>query len=378
MHIDRIIIDRIVDKLKTSNKIALIYGARQVGKTTLAKAILQSLNMKFISINADEKRYIDILSSRNLSKFKLLLEGYDVLFIDEAQRIPDVGVNLKIIHDQFPKLKLLVTGSSSFDLSNKTKEPLTGRTWTYTLFPISYMELRKMTNPIILDDKLEKLLIFGSYPEIFSIQNVNDKQKYLQELSSSYLYKDILELSSIKHSNKLHNLLQLLAFQIGSQVSISEIAIQLGMNKETVNNYIDLLEKSFVLFRLSGFSRNLRKEVTKMDKIYFYDLGIRNTIIENFNRLDLRNDIGSLWENFLLIERKKYNDYNFNFTNSYFWRTYSGAELDYIEDNRGKLSAYEFKYSIRKKAKAPKSWIETYPDSSYKIINRDNYFNFIS
>lgn len=378
MHIDRIIIDRIVDKLKTTNKIALIYGARQVGKTTLAKAILQSLNMNFISINADEKRYIDILSSRNLSKFKLLLEGYDVLFIDEAQRIPDVGVNLKIIHDHFPKLKLLVTGSSSFDLSNITKEPLTGRTWTHTLYPISYMELRKRENPVILDDKLEELLIYGSYPEIFSIQNSHDKRKYLQELSSSYLYKDILEISSIKHSNKIHNLLKLIAFQIGSQVSISELAQQLEMNKETVNNYIDLLEKSFVLFRLSGFSRNLRKEVTKMDKIYFYDLGVRNSIIENFNILTSRDDIGALWENFLIIERIKFNDYNNHFTNSYFWRTYSGSELDFIEENSGKLTGYEFKYSSRKKAKVPKLWIETYKNSTFQVVNRENYFNFIS
>lgn len=378
MYIKRKLFKEIKDRLSNSNKIVIIYGARQVGKTTLANAVISNINLKTLVINADEKKFIDILSSRNLNKLRLLIKGFELLFIDEAQRIPDVGINLKLLHDNFPDLKILVSGSSSLDLANKIKEPLTGRIWTYTLYPLSFEELLKTDNPFELDSRLEEFLIFGSYPEIFSISNLKDKKQYLQEICSSYLYKDILEISSIKHSNKIHALLRLLAFQVGAQVSTSELAAQLGMSKDTVSVYIDLLEKSFVIFRLSGYSKNLRKEITKMDKIYFYDLGVRNTIIENHNNFEVRNDIGSLWENYLIIERKKYLDYNFHFTNSYFWRTYTGAELDYIEENGDNLSGYEFKISTNKKPKVPAAWINAYPNSSYQLINRDNYFDFIS
>jgi len=324
-----------------------------------------------------KKKYIDVLSSRDSQAMKMLVAGYDLLFIDEAQRIPDVGINLKILHDHFPKLKIIATGSSSFDLANKIQEPLTGRTWTYNLMPISFYELAKLYNPFTLNDRLEEFLVYGSYPELFSIDNGQDKYLYLKQLTTSYLYKDVLEISSIKHSAKIHDLLRLLAFQVGSQVSMLELGRSLHMGKETVESYIDLLEKSFVLFRLSGFSRNLRKEVTKMDKIYFYDLGIRNSIIENLNPLRYRDDYGKLWENFLIIERKKYQSYTFQMSSSYFWRTYTGAELDYVEETSGNLYGYEFKYG-KKVKKVPKGWQDTYPKALFKCINQQNYLDFIT
>ena len=374
--INRLLKTELTEKLTHSQKIIIIYGARQVGKTTLVKQVLADLPYKTLSINADENKYIDVLSSRDLSKMRLLIDGYELLFIDEAQRIPDIGLNLKILHDAFPNLKIIVTGSSAFELANRTQESLTGRTWTFSLFPIAYTELRQQQNIFDLDQQLETLLRFGAYPEVFSLSNQADKIQFLNELTRSYLYKDILELSTIKYPEKIKKLLQLLAFQAGSEVSLNELGNSLQMSKETVGTYIDLLEKAFVVFRLSAFSRNLRKEIVKMDKIYFYDLGIRNALINNFNTLDSRNDVGQLWENFLVTERFKKNAYQKRFVNSYFWRTYTGAELDYIEEGNGHLAGFEFKYG-QKIAKAPKSWSETYPNSSFQCINRSNYWEFL-
>lgn len=306
---------------------------------------------------------------------KLLVEGYDLLFIDEAQRIPDVGINLKILHDALPSLKIIVTGSSSFDLANQTKEPLTGRIWIFTLFPIALYELKHHYNAFEMQAKLDEYLIYGMYPELLSLPNAKDKALYLHEVCSSYLYKDILEISSIKHTSKINDLLRLLAFQVGSQVSLSELGASLGMSKDTVASYVNLLEQSFVIFRLSGFSKNLRKEVTKMDKIYFYDLGIRNAIINNLSPVNLRNDVGQLWENLLIAERKKLLNYQFSLTNIYFWRTYTGAELDYIEERNGKLHGFEFKFSDRPN-KPLQAWLENYADASYEGINRNNFYNF--
>ena len=232
-------------------------------------------------------------------------DGYDVLFIDEAQRIPDIGINLKIIHDQLPQLRVIATGSSSFDLANKVQEPLTGRTWTYTLYPISFLELAQHHNSFELAELLEQCLIYGQYPEQLSIVNNSEKYQYLKELATSYLYRDALDLVHIKHADKLHNLLRLLAFQVGSLVSVAELATSLNLSKDTVSSYIQLLEKAFIIFRLKGYSRNLRKEITKMDKIYFYDLGVRNMVIDNLQPLANRNDQGALWENFLIRPKKK-------------------------------------------------------------------------
>jgi uncharacterized protein len=377
MFIPRALTETIKERLTVSNKVIILYGPRQSGKTTLVNHVLKSVSEKIVAINADEKKYVDILSSRDFNKMRLLVEKADILFIDEAQRIPDIGINLKILHDRMPSLKILATGSSSFELASKIKEPLTGRTHTFILYPIAFHELRQIENTADLQSRFEEFLIYGTYPEIFSLPALTEKQQYLRELSSSYLYKDIFELTSIKHSSRLDALLRLLAFQIGSQVSLSELGTSLNMSKDTVASYIDLLEKAFVIFRLPGFSRNLRKEVVKMDKIYFYDLGIRNTIIDNFNNLEFRDDHGKLWENFIISERKKYLSYTMNFKNYYFWRTYTGAELDYVEESSGKLNGFEIKWSGKKK-KAPASWLETYKNATYEEINKMNFIDFIS
>ncbi len=375
MMIMRSLTEELKQKVHEDNKAIIIYGPRQVGKTTLVKNLIADLPYKTLLVDGDQQKYIDVLSSKDLIKLKSLIAGYDLLFIDEAQKIPDIGLNLKILIDHLPELKIIATGSSSFDLANKVSEPLTGRAWNYTLYPISYLELSQIYNEFELKSQLEERLIYGSYPEIFSILNVQTKRDYLEQLSNAYLYKDILELASIKQSAKIRELLKLLAFQIGNEVSMNELANTLGISKGTVEHYIDLLEKSFVVFRLSGFSRNLRKEITKMPKIYFYDLGIRNILIDNVKSLGDRNDVGQLWENFLMIERLKFLRYNKILATEYFWRTYTGAELDYIEERDSKLFGYEFKYG-HKTARAPQSWLSTYKNAVFGIINIDNFINF--
>lgn len=375
--IARILEKKILDRLKNTDKIIILYGSRQVGKTTLVEHFLKTLPYKTLHINADNREYVEVLSSRELGKLSRLVSGYELVFIDEAQRIPDIGINLKIIHDQIPGVKIIATGSSSFELANVTQEPLTGRTWTFTLYPVALAEIQAGQNLFELDNRLEEFLLYGMYPEVFSYTGSNDKMLYLKELSNAYLYKDILELGDIRNARAIYDLVRLLAYQIGSTISLNELGRQLGMSKETVARYIDLLEKSFVVFRLSGFSRNLRKEVVKMDKIYFYDLGVRNAVIDNFKNLAQRNDQGPLWENFLLAERLKFNGYwKGALSNRYFWRTYTGAELDYVEETGGKLFGYEFKWGD-KMAKAPKTWLETYPEAEFLCINRANYADFL-
>ena len=375
VRIPRTIKTSIEERLQESNKVVILYGPRQVGKTTLAKEIISDWQGRVLDISADEPRYVDVLSSRDSGRLKSLISGYDLLFIDEAQRVPDIGINLKIIHDQMPEVRTLVTGSSSFDLANNVREPLTGRTWTYNLYPISFLELSEMYNKFELNSQLDERLVYGSYPEVFSIASQADREDYLYEIGNAYLYKDILELSSIKNSGKIRDLVRMLAYQVGSEVSRSELGTALGMSKDTVGSYIDLLEKSFVVFRLSGFSRNLRKEISRNDKIYFYDLGIRNMVIDNFKPINQRADIGALWENFLIIERMKKLAYTRTHAQTYFWRTYTGAELDYIEEREGSLHGYEFKYGL-KQAKCPTAWSQTYPNSDCELINRINYLDF--
>lgn len=374
--IERLILKPIIEKLEKSDKIVIIYGARQVGKTTLAEKIIGELKLKTLKINADERKYLDILSSQDLDKMKALVSGYELLFIDEAQRIENIGINLKILSDGMKNLKIIVTGSSSFDLANKIKEPLTGRTWTYDLYPMSFLELSSSYNKFELESFLENFLIFGGYPEIFTTENIKDKKKLLGELATSYLYKDILELESIKKSEKIHKLLKLLAFQIGSEVSINELADSLELNSETVRKYLDLLEKSFVIFRLSALSKNPRKEIAKKDKIYFYDLGVRNVLIDNLNPLDGRNDLGSLFENFLVVERMKKMRYQEKSFASYFWRAYTGSEIDYIEESAGNFDAYEFKYG-KKQARFPQKFFDSYGKFDFKVINKDNFLEFV-
>ncbi len=354
-------------------KIIVLYGARQVGKTSLVEDILKNTTQKILKLNGDEEKTEKLFSSRDLKKMKIAVSGYDALFIDEAQKVKNIGLNLKILYDNQPHLKVIVTGSSSFELASSIHEPLTGRAWTYHLHPIAMCELIHHWNDHELKEQLADYLVFGTYPELFSLEKMSDRQEYLYSLSRDYLYKDVLEVEGVRSSQKIRKLLQLLAFQTGSEVSLTELARQLEIHKKTVERYIDLLEKFFVIFNLTGFSRNLRKEVSQKPKVYFYDLGIRNAIINNFNSLEDRNDIGILWENFVIAERLKYNIYHKRFMSPYFWRTYTGAELDYVEEYKGKLYGYEIKW--RKTSKAPGAWLENYK-GSFKCINRDNFLKF--
>ncbi len=364
--------------LGAPRKLIVLYGPRQVGKTTLVEHILHQIPDKRIKrLNADSAPITDILSSRNPEKLRLYLSDADILFIDEAQRIPEIGLNLKIIHDQLPELRVLITGSSSLDLANLTEEPLTGRTWSCKLYPFSAQELAAHFGIAEYDLRLEEWLIFGSYPETLLWSSSHEKARSLIELSNSYLYKDVLELANIRHSAKIRDLLKLLSFQIGSEVSYHELALKTGLNTQTVERYINLLEKAFVLKVVGGFSRNLRKEISRKKKIYFYDLGIRNALINRFAPLNLRDDIGALWENFLFMERIKYIENNFLQANHYFWRLKTGAELDLIEEENGQITAFEFKFSKSKsKTAPPSSWQQAYPKATFQTITRDNYLAF--
>ncbi len=375
MWIKRYLKSSIQNELIKGHKLVVLYGARQTGKTSLLTNITNELPYKTIRVNADQARYQEIFTGRDLKKMQDLVEGYDLLFIDEGQKIPDLGIHLKILHDELPSLRIVVTGSSSFDLATKLGEPMTGRKRVYTLFPLSQEEMSAMYNPFELKDLLSEFLIFGSYPEVLTQTNRDDRFEALKEISDSYLMKDIIEISQIKHIQKAYQLLKLLAFQIGSEVSIHELSQSLKINHETVESYIGLFEKAFVLFRLGGFSRNLRNEIKKSNKIYFWDTGIRNYLIGNMNRLDQRNDLGALFENFLIAERRKLLNNHRSLSNSYFWRLYTGAEIDYVEETQGVLTAYKIKWG-QGKIRAPKSWTETY-NADVQLLNRKNYLDFI-
>ncbi|MFH0749659.1 MAG: ATP-binding protein [Candidatus Gottesmanbacteria bacterium] len=377
MKIQRSLLSILKNEVTKTNKGLVIYGPRQVGKTTLVNDLLSEFQLKTLVLNGDQRgEWWELLTSRELSKLSLLVSGYDIIFIDEAQRIPEIGLSVKILLDNFPKLKVIVTGSSSLDLASKISEPLTGRIYSYKLFPISQGELRCAKTPYEMETQIEERLIYGSYPEIFSLEGTLEKSKYLQNLVDAYLYKDLLEFGDIRNSSKIHDLLKLLAFQIGNQVSLSELGSSLELSRTTVDRYIDLLEKSFIVFRLPGFSRNLRKEVTKMDKIYFYDIGVRNAIIGNLNVLSSRDDVGKLWENFLIVERMKKLGYAQKIFSFYFWRLSSGAEIDLVEEIEGELHGFEFKYG-KKAVKIPYSWTTSYPNATVAVINQNNWQEFV-
>ena len=375
MLIQRILNNRIKSDLINSGKVIVLYGPRQAGKTTLSEAVIKNTGLKSLMINADQLKYIDVLSSRDLKKLKSLVSGYELLFIDEGQRVPEIGINLKILHDEIPSLKILVTGSSSFLLSGKVTEALTGRKKTYTLLPASMQELSLDNNEFELNDQLDERLIYGMYPEVIVIENYKEKEDYLQEITTSYLYKDILELENIRYPMKIRDLLRLLAFQLGAQVSINELCKSLRLNRETVERYLFLLEQSFIIFRLNAFSRNQRNEISKSQKFYFYDNGIRNMMIDNLNSLETRGDVGALWENFIISERKKKLLYDQTRVNSYFWRNYAGVELDMVEEINNGLTAFEIKYK-KPRLKAPKAWTDNY-GNNFHCITRDNYLKFL-
>ena len=372
-------IPRYYDNLEsylTPNKALLIFGPRQVGKTTLLNEFLKNTNLKYKLENGDNIKVQDVLSSEDFDRIKEFVEGYELIAIDEAQKIKNIGTGLKIIVDQVPGIKVIATGSSSFELLGQTGEPLTGRKTTIKLFPVAQLELKKLYNDYELKDHLPEYLIFGGYPSVVAETSKNKKIELLNEIVESYLLKDILEFEKVKGSKTIFNLLKLLAFQIGSEVSLSELAQDLGTDHKTVGRYIDILEQSFIIYPLTGFSRNLRSEINKKNKYYFYDNGIRNAIISNFNDLSSRDDIGQLWENFLFMERLKKREYNHIYANAYFWRTWEKQEIDLIEEEGSKLHAYEFKWS-KDKVKVPSKWSETYKDSTFEVITKDNYLDFV-
>lgn len=373
-------IARIYDDLNTylkANEVLIVYGPRRVGKTILLENFLSKTRLKYKLENGGDLAIQEIFATQRMEAFRRYAEGYELIVIDEAQYIPNVGVGLKLLVDTIPDIKVIATGSASFELSNKIGEPLTGRSTTLTLYPVSQLELKQEFNEQELAQKREEYLIFGSYPKTLTTLFLEGKAKYLRSLVNSYLLKDILTLEDVKGSKILLDLLRLLAFQIGSEVSLTELAQNLPIDPKTVARYLDLLEKSFVLINLRGYSKNLRKEINSKSKYYFYDNGIRNALISNFNALNLRDDVGKLWENFLVVERIKKQAYKDIFANNFFWRTWDQKEIDWVEEREGKLFGFEFKYSPSK-TKIPKDFLTAYPGTKVEIVNPENYLDFIT
>jgi len=364
------------EKLLQKGKVFVLMGPRRVGKTEFIKRLISRFDGKVFSGTGDNLDLREVLSSQRLQRINSALGSYDLIFIDEAQRIPEIGYSIKLLIDSSPGKTIVLTGSSSFELSGQLGEPLTGRQKQKKLFPLSVVELHEQFGGMRVLEILDELLIFGSYPEVLNQDIGIDKTEYLHLLRDSYLLKDIFELENLKYSEKLFDILKLLAFQIGHEVSLNELANKIGIAKQSVERYISLLEKAFVLKRLGGFSRNLRNEITKSSRYYFLDNGVRNAIINNFNPIGSRNDIGMLWENFMVMERLKNQEYKRIFSNNYFWRTYDQKEIDLIEDRGGKLYAFEFKYGSTK-VKAPKQWKNAYPDSEFNLVTPDNFLEFL-
>ena len=380
MTIKRLGLELIKKKLEPG-KVVLLYGPRRVGKTFLLTQLQEQLkNQEKIAYFAGDRAIVQkTLSSLNPEAMRQFIgQETTLLIIDEAQKIPQIGDNLKLLVDSYPKLKIIASGSASLSLAQKVGEPLTGRKKTLLLYPISAKEIIQTKNQGFYLETLEERLIFGSYPEIFQKGSWTEKQEYLLELVDSYLFKDILELEQLKHSKKLVDLLTLIAFQIGQEVSLSELGNRLDFHKDTVARYLDLLEKAFILVNIRGFSRNLRKEISKTSRYYFWDNGIRNAVINQFNPLNQRNDLGQLWENYLIIERLKKQSYEQIFSRNFFWRTYSQAEIDWVEEREGKLFGFEIKWSPRKKIKPPKDWLKTYDNASWQLITQENFLEFIA
>jgi predicted AAA+ superfamily ATPase len=357
-------------------KVVVLYGARRTGKTTLVEEFLKEIKEPFLFVSGEDIAVQEFLASRSVEKLKAFVGSSRLLIVDEAQRIRDIGLNLKLIVDHIAGIRVVATGSSSFDLARGVGEPLTGRKYTLRLYPLAQFEIGQTENPAQTVANLENHLVYGSYPEIVLISDNRQREQYLREIVSSYLYKDILEMDGVRHSAKIGRLLQLIAFQIGKEVSCAELAGQLGMSKNTVERYLDLLEKTFVVFRLQGFSRNLRKEITKNCRYYFLDTGIRNALINNFNPLSLRDDVGLLWENYLVMERLKKQEYLGLAANNYFWRTYTRQEIDFVEEREGQLNGFEMKWG-KGRNRPPREWTAAYPEAGWRVINRDNYLEFI-
>lgn len=364
----------IILKRLNKGKAIVVMGARQTGKTTLLKALFEGHDVLWFS--GDNPGVQSRFSQADAPLLKALIGEKKILIIDEAQKIENIGNTLKIIVDQIPEVQVIATGSSSFDLANKTNEPLTGRKFEFTMFPLSTNEMIQHHGLYEEETLLNHRLVFGYYPEV--VTNTGSEVEILQLLSDSYLFKDVLMLDNIQKPDALVRLLQALAYQIGNQVSYNELSQIIGLDSKTVEKYVTLLEKSYIIFRLGSFSRNLRNELKKSRKIYFYDNGIRNAILSNFQMAETRTDIGALWENYLISERKKHNHYQRRFANNWFWRTRNGQEIDYLEDINGKITTFEFKWNPHKKVKPPKAFTNHYPDSTFEVITPKNYIPFVS
>ncbi|MBP6977863.1 MAG: ATP-binding protein [Bacteroidales bacterium] len=372
--ITRVLTDSITESLKPG-QVTGLFGARRTGKTFLMQYIKTQLdNRRILMVNGENLDVAEILSSQRLSILRSFLAGYDYLFIDEAQKIPGIEINLKLLVDSIPEVIVFVTGSSGFDLKNKLGEPLTGRSKYFHLYPVAQLELEE--DYLKAKENLETRLIYGSYPQVVVAVNDPQRKDVLESIKNGFLLKDIMALDNLKDSLFIMNLLRLIAFQIGNDVSHHELSKSLGVSKNTVARYLDLLEKCFIIFSLQGFSRNLRNEITKSKRYFFWDNGVRNVVISNFNRLSLRDDTGKLWENYCICERMKRNHYLAKGCNYYFWRTYQQKEIDLIEESGGKLSGSEFKWK-EKPAKPPAEFLNTYTGSSFQVIHNTNYLEFI-
>lgn len=358
-------------------KVTLLVGARRTGKTFLIHQLIAKLGEnKCLLMNGEDILIQQQLKERSVKNYKSLTEGYKYIIIDEAQKIPEIGLILKLMVDEIKGIRLIVTGSSVFDLRNKLGEPLTGRKKDFLLFPLAQIEYNQIENKLDRRRNLDDKLIYGCYPELLHYKTAKQKQTYLHEMVSSYLYKDILVMENLRNADKIIDLLKMISWQIGNEVSLEEVGRNLQMSKNTVGRYLDLLTKVFVLFKVQGFSRNLRNEIVKKKRWYFYDNGIRNAVIFNFHSLNMRNDAGMLWENYLASERLKWQQYAERKTNNYFWRTHDGQEIDWVEERNGKLSGYEFKFS-KKKTSTPPAWKKAYPNAIVKVIHKENFEEFV-
>ena len=358
-------------------KVMLLLGPRRVGKTSFIRQWLKNNSAQVLILNGEDLETVASLSNRTVENYMRIAGKHDTIIIDEAQKIPDIGMILKLMVDELPHLKIVATGSSVFDLSNRLGEPLTGRSNTFYMYPLAQMELAKQETALQTRAKLEERLIYGSYPELWQYPGNTEKAEYLKDLVNNYLFKDILVYDGVRNSSRMIDLLRLIAFQIGKEVSVHELAQQMGISRATVEKYLDLLSKVFILFKVPAFSRNLRSEIAKSSKWFFYDNGVRNALISNFQPMKLRNDKGELWENYMIAERIKYQNYKGLMANNYFWRTYQQQEIDWVEEREGNLFAYEIKWSANKKTKAPSAWRDTYKKSKFQNINTENYLDWI-
>jgi len=365
-----------IEALLFSGKVLIITGPRRVGKTTMLKRIVEKAGRSFLYLNGEDHSTAELFERRTSENYRNLLADSDMLVIDEAQHVPEIGYIAKLLHDELPDKQVILSGSSSFEIVQKTGEPLTGRKITFELLPFAESELWGSSSPEKRTDLLRRRMVFGNYPEIYLMKSKDVRVEYLRELRDSYLLKDVVKFENLRNAGKILNLLRLVALQVGSEVSYHELGRQLSMSKNTVEKYLDLLSKAYVLYKLEGFSRNLRKEITKSSRWYFFDNGIMNIVLNNLDDLSVRSDVGRLWENYIISERWKYLNISRQLTRLHFWRTYDQQEIDLVEERGEALSAYEMKWKSQKQ-NPPMAWLKSYPQSTYQVICPDNYHGFV-